>query len=184
MGVVNLFGGKMSHVEMISADTLKSLIAEGSVSVIDVRDNDEFRREHIEQACCIPADKLSKSTISDHSKGAAVVFHCQSGVRTQQLLDTIKELGLDRALILQGGLASWKKCDGKVVVDKNARLPLMRQVQVIVGAMVLLGIILSYLVSPYFNLLSAFFGAGLLFAGLSGFCGLARILMCLPYNKT
>ncbi|MGK8251302.1 YgaP-like transmembrane domain [Moraxella lacunata] len=30
---------------------------------------------------------------------------------------------------------------------------------------------------------SGFVGAGLLFAGVTGFCGMARVLALLPYNR-
>ena len=60
----------------------------------------------------------------------------------------------------------------------------MRQVQIIVGLMVIFGIVLGLTISPYLSLISLFFDAGLLFAGISGFCGLASLLMFLPYNKS
>jgi hypothetical protein len=59
----------------------------------------------------------------------------------------------------------------------------MRQVQIAAGALVLLGLLLALLLSPWFALLSAAVGAGLIFAGLSGFCGLAELLQRLPYNR-
>ena len=43
--------------------------------------------------------------------------------------------------------------------------------------------VLGWLVSPWFFGLSAFVGAGLAFAGLSGTCAMARILALLPYNR-
>jgi hypothetical protein len=49
--------------------------------------------------------------------------------------------------------------------------------------MVLLGVVLSFAVSKYFVILRGFFGVGLLFAGLSGACGLVKVLEFLPYNK-
>ena len=77
----------------------------------------------------------------------------------------------------------WKQQHKPTQLNRNAPLPIMRQVQIIVGFMVLLGIVLAYFVSPGFMFISAFFGAGLLFAGISGTCGLAKLLMLLPYNK-
>ena len=103
----------MSHIEMISADALKALIAQGNVSVIDIRSKDEFDREHIKQACCIPADELSSSSVQGLSEGKVAVFHCQSGVRTRQLQKTIDSLGCEKVFILQGGLTSWKKSKGE-----------------------------------------------------------------------
>lgn len=51
----------------------------------------------------------------------------------------------------------------------------MRQVQVAAGLLVLLGILLSWLSSPFIGI-SIFVGAGLVFAGVSGWCGMAKIL--------
>jgi len=61
-------------------------------------------------------------------------------------------------------------------------MPIMRQVQVVVGFMVLLSSALAALVSPWFLLLTGFFGAGLLFAGLTGTCGMAALLGRMPWN--
>lgn len=35
----------------------------------------------------------------------------------------------------------------------------------------------------FIHLLSGFVGAGLMFAGISGFCGLARLLVRMPWNR-
>lgn len=47
----------------------------------------------------------------------------------------------------------------------------------------LLGLILSHTVAPAWILLIWFVGAGLVFAGVSGFCGMARLLALMPWNK-
>jgi rhodanese-related sulfurtransferase len=59
----------------------------------------------------------------------------------------------------------------------------MRQVQIAAGSLVLLGVILSHTVASGWIWLSGFVGAGLIFAGVSGFCGLARLLAALPWNR-
>lgn len=59
----------------------------------------------------------------------------------------------------------------------------MRQVQVAAGSLVLLGVFLGAYVSPGFYFLAGFVGAGLVFAGFSGFCGMARLLMRMPWNR-
>jgi hypothetical protein len=40
-----------------------------------------------------------------------------------------------------------------------------------------------HLVAPAWILLSWFVGAGLVFAGVSGFCGMARLLAPMPWNR-
>lgn len=174
----------MPKCKFITTEGLQTLCAEDKAIIVDVREQDEYDREHIINARCMPLSILSKNKMADCPKDKVIVFHCQSGSRTHQAQDKLLSMGFDNVYILEGGLSAWKKSNGMVSTDKKAPLPLMRQVQIIVGFMVLLGIILSYLVSPYLNLISAFFGAGLLFAGISGYCGLAKILLILPYNKS
>jgi hypothetical protein len=59
----------------------------------------------------------------------------------------------------------------------------MRQVQIAAGSMVVLGVLLGAFVTPGFYLLSGFVGAGLVFAGVTGTCGLARVLRMMPWNR-
>jgi hypothetical protein len=56
-------------------------------------------------------------------------------------------------------------------------------VQLIAGSMVLTGVVLGTLVNPWWLALSAFFGAGLTFAGATGTCGLAVVLLKMPWNR-
>lgn len=59
----------------------------------------------------------------------------------------------------------------------------MRQVQITAGSLVLLGIALGIWVAPAFVALFAFVGACLVFAGVSGWCGIARLLGLMPGNR-
>jgi rhodanese-related sulfurtransferase len=84
---------------------------------------------------------------------------------------------------LQGGIPTWQQAGLPVRKLKNAPLPLMRQVQIAAGSLILLGLILSNTVAPAWILLTWFVGAGLTFAGITGFCGMARLLAVMPWNK-
>ena len=53
----------------------------------------------------------------------------------------------------------------------------------VAGTLILLGVILSQLADSRFIYLSGFVGAGLLFAGVSGWCGMAKLLALMPWNK-
>ncbi len=89
----------------------------------------------------------------------------------------------DEAYILEGGLDAWKRAGLPVQIDPGQPLELSRQVQIVAGGLVLAGTIAGAWLSPWFLLLPGFVGAGLVFAGLSGFCGLARVLMRMPWNR-
>ncbi|MDH3663098.1 MAG: DUF2892 domain-containing protein [Alphaproteobacteria bacterium] len=59
----------------------------------------------------------------------------------------------------------------------------MRQVQIGAGALVVLGVLLTVMVSPWFMLLSGFVGAGLMLAGITGYCGMTDLLARMPWNR-
>ena len=59
----------------------------------------------------------------------------------------------------------------------------VRQVQIAAGGLVLLGLIGSQVLAPAWIALSWLVGAGLVFAGISGFCGMARLLAMMPWNR-
>jgi hypothetical protein len=63
-------------------------------------------------------------------------------------------------------------------------LPLMRQVQIAVGLVSAVGAALALGVDPRFAIVPLVMGCGLLFAGVTGFCGLALLLAKMPWNKT
>jgi hypothetical protein len=48
---------------------------------------------------------------------------------------------------------------------------------------VVLGVLLGWFVSPWFLALSLFIGSGLVFAGVSGWCGMAKLLATMPWNR-
>ncbi len=87
------------------------------------------------------------------------------------------------ALVLEGGVDAWAAAGLPVDEDKKQPIEIMRQVQIAAGGLVLAGVVLGLLVHPVFFGLSAFVGAGLAFAGLTGFCGMARLLASAPWNR-
>ncbi len=64
---------------LISPQQANALIAEGA-RLIDIRDADEYAREHIPAARSLPLDSLSGRL--NAAPGETVIFHCQSGART------------------------------------------------------------------------------------------------------
>ena len=164
----------------ISAHQLADQLAEQRVKVIDVRDPMEFASGHIAGSLNVP---LSRITQADLPKGPLVLV-CHSGNRSAQALAQLMQQGHPHPLVdLEGGIPAWQQAGLPMRQLKNAPLPLMRQVQIAAGSLVLLGLILGTWVAPAWILLSWFVGAGLVFAGISGFCGMARLLAAMPWNR-
>jgi rhodanese-related sulfurtransferase len=153
--------------------------------LVDIREADEYARENISAARLLPLSMIEQGTrLENLTANDVVIFHCQSGMRSANNAAKLAAIAAPaQILFLEGGLDNWKKSGLAVAIDKSQPLSIMRQVQIIAGALVMLGVILGYSISPTFFLLSGAIGAGLLFAGISGFCGLARLLNLMPWNR-
>jgi rhodanese-related sulfurtransferase len=168
----------MTLATLSPADTRVAIDA--GARLIDIRGADEHAREHIPGAVNVPLDRIGDLGRGDRP----VVFHCKSGMRT-----TANEAQLDAAAggapayILEGGIDAWRKAGHPTTADRSRPLEIMRQVQITTGALVLTGVLLGLFVAPGFFGLSAFVGAGLLFAGVTGWCGMASLLRVMPWNR-
>lgn len=171
-----------SSLPSVDARTLQAWLQKGKAVLIDVREPDEHARERIAGARLAPLFRFEPASVSAEA-GKMLVFHCNSGNRTAQAADLLRRAG-GQVYQLAGGLQAWKRAGLPVIADTKAPLPIMRQVQIAAGSLVLLGIVLAVLVSPWFMALSAFVGAGLVMAGITGFCGMATLLQHMPWNRS
>jgi len=172
------------NITSISATEAQQRLAEGAI-LVDIREADEYARENIPTARLLALSAIEQGArLENLTAEDVVIFHCQSGMRSSKNANRLVTIAAPaQVLLLEGGLDNWKKAGLNVVMDKSQPLPIMRQVQIIAGGLILLGVILGYSINEAFFLLSGFIGAGLLFAGVSGFCGLARLLNLMPWNR-
>lgn len=166
----------------IDARTAKSWLDRDEAILIDIREPDEYAREHIPGARLVPLSGFDRADFPQDRERKAV-FHCQSGTRTKQAAGKILGAGFGEVYCLDGGLQGWKKAGLPTRFNRKAPISIQRQVQLTAGSMVVLGIVLAALLSPWFALLSAFVGAGLMFAGATGTCALASLLTIMPWNR-
>lgn len=169
-------------LDTLSPAEARRRIEETGAILIDIRDTDEYVRRHIPGGHSLPLSGLSTAH-NGLDSGQDIIFTCRSGMRTAGACDQLAARASGRAFILEGGVDAWAAAGLPVAVNKKAPLEIMRQVQISAGLLVLTGVILGALVSPVWFGLSAFVGAGLTFAGATGFCGMARLLMMAPWNR-
>jgi rhodanese-related sulfurtransferase len=158
--------------------TAKRLIDDGAL-LVDIREPDEHAREHVPGARNTPLSRLA----SLPAGATAIVFHCRSGARTSGNAGRLAAAAGCEAYILDGGLDAWKKAGLPVAADRGQPIEIMRQVQITAGGLVLAGVLLGVWVAPAFLGLAGFVGAGLMFAGISGWCGMAKLLGVMPWNR-
>jgi len=172
----------MTQLNSIEARELKRRLDSREAILIDIRETDGHAREHILGARLAPVSAIDAHDFDrDHDKIA--VFHCKSGMRTQANTARLLAKGFRESYYLAGGIEAWKAAGLPVHTNKNAPLELMRQVQITAGLLILTGVVLGWFVNPGFYALSAFVGAGLTFAGATGWCGMALLLKAMPWNR-
>jgi rhodanese-related sulfurtransferase len=163
--------------------SVKSSLDRGECILVDVREANEYAREHIAGARLVPLATLDRAALDLRDPHTIVVVHCASGLRSPHAAKTLAVAGIANVANLAGGLQAWKQAGLATVEDRSAPLPIMRQVQLAAGSLIMLGVALGTLINPWFYALSAFVGAGLFLAGATGWCGMAMLLARLPYNR-
>lgn len=170
----------MTSLPTIDPKTLKRRLDEGSAVLIDIREPAEHARERIAGARLVPLSTIDRQSIPGDK---TIVFHCRTGNRTAANAGVLLAKHCPDAYALAGGLEAWKAAGLPTEIDRRAPIELFRQVQIAAGSLILIGLLLAVLVSPWFVALSAFVGGGLIFAGVTGTCGMARFLGIMPWNQ-
>jgi rhodanese-related sulfurtransferase len=154
-----------------------------AIRLLDVRTPGEFEAMHIRGAYNVPLDLLGEHGAEIRAAVAdPVVLICQSGQRARRAEETLRAAGMPNLHVLEGGMNGWLAA-GQPVVRGTPRLSLERQVRIAAGTLAAAGGILALTVSGVFALVPSVIGIGLVFAGLTGRCGMALVLARLPYNR-
>ena len=94
---------------LIDANQTKQLMKNEKAILIDIRNEDEYARDNIQEAKCIPCHQLTAELFDDVDKNTPIIFHCQSVNRTKQAESQFQSLGFKHVYILEGGLNAWKQ---------------------------------------------------------------------------
>lgn len=151
------------------------------MQLIDVRTPAEFEEIHATPARNVPLDRLDPELFRT-SKGETLYFICKSGSRGRQACEKLGACGVNGITNVAGGTEAWSSA-GLPVVRGRKRMSLERQVRIGAGLIVFTGAVLSLTVHPHFAGLSAFVGAGLVFAGVTDTCAMGMILARMPWNQ-
>jgi rhodanese-related sulfurtransferase len=171
-------------IKSVSSRQLAELCKHGKIELIDVRTPVEFREVHVAHARNVPLDRLDPvalTTIRNGNLDEPLYLICRTGSRGRQACEKFLAAGFTNVVNVEGGTLACVKSGLPVVRGKKA-ISLERQVRIAAGSLVLLGL-LGGLVHPAFLALSAFVGAGLVFAGITDTCGMGLLLARMPWNQ-
>lgn len=172
-------------VRTITPQQLNELKSSGQeVLLIDVRTPIEFQEVHVEFARNIPLNRLETDAVLSKQADPErpIYFICRSGSRGRQACERLKTLGVTNAVNVDGGTLAWEQAGLPVIRGKKA-ISLERQVRIAAGTLILTSITLAILIHPYWIGLAAFVGAGLIFAGVTDYCGMGLLLARMPWNQ-
>lgn len=155
----------------------------GATSVIDVRTGIEFDGEHIAGSRPIPLDQIAQRTDEIRSTPAPRLLLCRSDQRARMARETLGKHDIGGLTVIEGGIEAYRAAGGATERGKSV-MSLERQVRIAAGALVLTGVLTGLLVHPAMFGLSAFVGAGLMFAGITDWCGMGLLLAKAPWNRS
>lgn len=163
-------------------EIIESEVSNPTVAFINVCTPAEYNEKHIKGVRNIPLDTLAENVTELQTK-KTIYIHCRSGNRGRQAVEKLTNLGVQAELVnVEGGLLAWEEAGYQTESNTN-RLPLMRQVFIGAGGLVLLGVLLTHFVHYAFILIPLFVSLGLFVSGLTGWCGMALLLSKMPWNK-
>jgi rhodanese-related sulfurtransferase len=154
--------------------------------VLDVRTPVEFAEVHVPHARNEPLDQFDPAallTSGTIAKDQPAYLLCKSGGRATKAGEKMERAGLDQGVVVEGGTDAWVEAGLPVDRSTVKVISLERQVRIAAGSLVLIGVLLAILVHPGFLGLSAFVGAGLVFAGITDWCGMGLLLAKAPWNS-
>ena len=173
------------NITTISPQELAHRMDSGEpIDVIDVRTPVEFREVHLVNAKNIPLDRLDPHAVQSERNGTAsgpLYVICQSGSRGDLACQKFVQAGIANVANVAGGTKACEEAGLPVERGKRA-ISLERQVRIAAGSFVLVGALLGLFVHPYWSALSAFVGAGLIFAGVTDTCAMGMLLARMPWN--
>lgn len=169
-------------MKTILVSDLKKKLDHDEVLLIDVREPAEHRSECIDGACLIPLSEITPERLPSTQR--PIVIHCRSGKRSSEACAKLLAANptLDLAS-LEGGIVAWHQAGYPIKRSASNTLPLDRQTQIAVGLIALSGTLLGTFSHPAFYVLPGIIGAGLMFAGITGWCGMAKLLAKMPWNR-
>ena len=171
-----------STTSPLSPRQLQSRLASGTPPLLlDVREYPEFAGGRLAGAQLLPLAELERRA-GELPRDREIVCVCRSGRRSAEAMGKLSRLGFDQVSELGGGLMAWEQAGLSLERDARAPWALERQVRLVAGLLVLLGLGLSH-VWPVAIALAWFVPAGLVFAAITDSCAMGMLIAKLPWNR-
>jgi len=175
----------MTTIQKINAEQFRQCQNDPTHCVVDVRGQEEFTTGS-EASVCWPVSEINGESVSDFvreqklSPDQTVVLLCARGMRAQQAAEKLRPLIPNPIAVVEGGHAALAM---QASGNKKPMMSIERQVRITAGSLVLISALASVLIHPSAVWLCVFVGAGLMFAGITDWCGMGLLMMKMPWNN-
>ncbi len=174
-------------VTTIKPEELKKLLFENNnkLHLIDVRTPGEYRAVHLIKTVNIPIGDLNPDQILKEyqpNEQSPLYFICKSGMRGERACEHFIKKGFLHVVNIQGGTEACIREQLPAEYGEGG-MSLERQVRIVTGLLILMGVVLGYFLDPLFILLSGVVGAGLVFAGVTNTCAMGMLIAKMPWNR-
>jgi len=172
--------------EILPAELNNLLGCEPSTVLLDVRTPVEYAAMHVPRAHNVPLAALAPKRLADTGvvrTGEPIYLICRSDARATIAAERFAMDGFENTVVVTGGLLEWSNAGLPVERGEARGKRLERQVWIVAGALLGTGVVLGHFSHPWFIGLTGFVGAGLVFGGITDFCGMGLLLAKLPWNN-
>jgi rhodanese-related sulfurtransferase len=158
--------------------------------LIDVRTAAEYEQLRARGARWLPLDRFEAdrltATVGDPDAGRdrPVYLICLSGKRSEEAARRMVDGGLPNAVVVAGGTEAWARSGLPTI--RGRRVPALgveQQVQVLLGALLVLKVVFGFAIHPAFFVLVGGVGLALVWTGATRSCALTRLLERMPWNR-
>ena len=150
--------------------------------LLDVREYPEYAAGYLKGARLIPLAEIERRA-GELPRDQPIVCVCRTGRRSAEASATLARLGFTNVSQLAGGVMAWEQAGLPLEKEAHAPWALERQVRLVAGLLILLGLALSH-VWPLAIVLAWFIPLGLIFAALTDSCMMGMLLAKLPWNRS
>ena len=151
------------------------------IPLIDVRTPAEYGSVHADGAVNHPMESFDLEKVP-FARDEEIHVICQSGGRSMKICQKLEAAGFTKIVNVDGGTSAWQSA-GLPLVEGKKVMSLERQVRIAAGSLVVIGAAVGQFVHPAGFGLSAFIGAGLVFAGVTDSCGMGMMIAKMPWNR-
>lgn len=109
-------------MQNINPEDLKNLLKAKEAILIDVRNNQKYKNEHIPGSINIFSESLIDDLKGKYAKDQKIILYCTSGNRSAKALQKMKESGYVNISHLERGIGQWKKAGYKTEIETKTEI--------------------------------------------------------------